>query len=164
MANLDWLVCADWFPTETATFWKAPDMDPAKIQTEVYFLPAALIYEKIGSISNSGRWVQWRQQGVLPPGEAKSDFEIIEVLFDRIRSLYQKEGGVYPDPILKANMDYKVDGKYDLRAVCWAINGYTSRTASSCRATLSFRLTVRLPAACGSTRATTTTKPTSSIR
>lgn len=33
MANLDWLVCADWFPTETATFWKAPDMDPAKIQT-----------------------------------------------------------------------------------------------------------------------------------
>ena len=125
MANLDWLVCADWFPTETATFWKAPDMDPSKIQTEVYFLPAALIYEKIGSISNSGRWVQWRQQGVLPPGEAKADFEIIEVLFDRIRSLYQKEGGVYPDPILKANMDYKIDGKYDLRAVCWAINGYT---------------------------------------
>lgn len=68
MANLDWLVCADWFPTETATFWKAPDMDPAKIQTEVYFLPAALIYEKIGSISNSGRWVQWASAGRAAAG------------------------------------------------------------------------------------------------
>ncbi|MDO5532685.1 molybdopterin-dependent oxidoreductase [Sutterella sp.] len=124
MANLDWLVCADWFPTETATFWKAPDMKPEEIKTEVYFLPAALIYEKIGSISNSGRWIQWRQQGILPPGECKPDFEIIELLFAKIRELYQKEGGAYPDPILKAHMDYKIDGKYDLRAACWAMNGY----------------------------------------
>ena len=124
MAKLDWMVVADWFVTETASFWKAPDMKPEEINTEVYFLPAALIYEKTGSISNSGRWVQWRQQGILPPGECKSDFEIIEILFAKIRELYQKEGGVYPDPILKANMDYKIDGKYDIRAVCWAINGY----------------------------------------
>ncbi len=125
MANLDWMVCADWFVTETASFWKAPDMKPEDVKTEVYFLPAALIYEKTGSISNSGRWVQWRQQGILPPGECKSDFEIIERLFAKIRELYEKEGGAYPDPILKANMDYRIDGKYDLRAVCWAINGYT---------------------------------------
>lgn len=125
MSKLDWMVCADWFVTETASFWKAPDMKPEEIKTEVFFLPAALIYEKIGSISNSGRWVQWRQQGILPPGECKSDFEIIELLFAKIRELYEKEGGVYPDPILKANMEYKIDGKYDLRAVCWAINGYT---------------------------------------
>ncbi len=125
MANLDWMVCADWFVTETASFWKAPDMKPEDIKTEVYFLPAALIYEKTGSISNSGRWVQWRQQGILPPGECKSDFEIIERLFAKIRELYEKEGGAYPDPILKANMDYRIDGKYDIRAVCWAINGYT---------------------------------------
>lgn len=46
MAKLDWLVVADWFLTETATFWEAPDMNPEEIQTEVYFLPAALIYEK----------------------------------------------------------------------------------------------------------------------
>ena len=48
MANLDWLVVTDQVPTEAATFWKAPDMTPADIQTEVYYLPCALIYEKPG--------------------------------------------------------------------------------------------------------------------
>ena len=42
MANLDWLVVADQVETESAAFWKAPDMNPAEIQTTVYFLPCAL--------------------------------------------------------------------------------------------------------------------------
>ena len=50
MAKLDWLVVADQVATESATFWKAPDMDPASIDTTVYFLPCALIYEKPGTI------------------------------------------------------------------------------------------------------------------
>ena len=54
---------ADWFFTETADFWRAPDMKPADVKTECYFLPAALIYEKTGSINNSGRWIQWREKG-----------------------------------------------------------------------------------------------------
>ena len=37
-------------------------MKPEDVKTEVYFLPAALIYEKIGSINNSGRWIQWRER------------------------------------------------------------------------------------------------------
>ena len=45
MAKLDWLVVADQVETESACFWKAPDMNPAEIQTEVYYLPCALIYE-----------------------------------------------------------------------------------------------------------------------
>lgn len=35
MAKLDWLVVADQVLTESATFWKAPDMDPASINTSV---------------------------------------------------------------------------------------------------------------------------------
>ena len=128
MANLDWLLVADWFLTETATFWEAPDMDPEKINTEVFFLPAALIYEKTGSINNSGRWIQWREKAIEPPGECKSDFEMLSLLFERIRSLYEAEGGACPEQVLKANMRYMIDGKYDIRALCWALNGYDVKT------------------------------------
>ena len=128
MANLDWLLVADWFLTETATFWEAPDMDPEKINTEVFFLPAALIYEKTGSINNSGRWIQWREKAIEPPGECKSDFEMLSLLFERIRSLYEAEGGACPEQVLKANMRYMIDGKFDIRALCWALNGYDVKT------------------------------------
>ncbi len=124
MANLDWLVVADWFQTETSTFWKAPDMDPEKVGTEVYFLPAALIFEKVGSINNSGRWMQWREKAVEPLGEAKSDFEIMMSIWEEIVRLYKEEGGAGADQILKANFDYYIDGKLDLRALSWACNGY----------------------------------------
>lgn len=125
MAKLDWLLVADWFQTETSLFWCAPDMKPEEVQTEVYFLPAALIYEKIGSINNSGRWIQWREKAVEPPGECKSDFEMMMLIWEKLCQLYRKEGGTCPDQILKTNMNYRINGKADLRALCWALNGYT---------------------------------------
>ena len=125
MAKLDWLLVADWFQTETSLFWCAPDMKPEEVQTEVYFLPAALIYEKIGSINNSGRWIQWREKAVEPPGECKSDFEMMMLIWEKLCELYRKEGGTCPDQILKTNMNYRINGKADLRALCWALNGYT---------------------------------------
>jgi formate dehydrogenase major subunit len=42
---------------------EGPGMDPEKIKTEVFFLPCAVSMEKEGSISNSGRWMQWRYKG-----------------------------------------------------------------------------------------------------
>ena len=125
MAKLDWLLVADWFQTETSLFWCAPDMKPEEVQTEVYFLPAALIYEKIGSINNSGRWIQWREKAVDPPGECKSDFEMMMLIWDKLCELYRREGGARPDQILKTNMNYRINGKADLRALCWALNGYS---------------------------------------
>ena len=41
MENLDWLVSIDMFESETSAFWKGPEADPAKINTEVFLLPAA---------------------------------------------------------------------------------------------------------------------------
>ena len=124
MANLDWLVVTDQVPTEAATFWKAPDMTPADIQTEVYYLPCALIYEKPGTILNSGRWIQWRYQAVEPWEEAKPDYEIVDLLWREIVRLYEEEGGANPDPVLNLKWDYYVDGKIDPRPVSWALNGY----------------------------------------
>nr|WP_206214456.1 molybdopterin-dependent oxidoreductase [Adlercreutzia sp. ZJ141] len=124
MANLDWLVVADLVATESATFWKAPDMNPADINTTVYFLPAALIYEKPGIVVNSGRWLQYRYQSLEPWEEAKPDFEMCDLLWTEICRLYEDEDGANPDPILNTKWDYYIDGKIDPRTVAWALNGY----------------------------------------
>ena len=129
MANLEWLVVADQVPTEAATFWKAPDMDPSQIGTEVYYLPCALIYEKPGTILNSGRWLQWRFKAVEPYDQAKPDYEIVDLLWREVCRLYEEEGGANPDPILKTKWDYYVDGKIEPMTVTWALNGY--RTAGT---------------------------------
>ena len=134
MANLDWLVVVDQVETEASTFWKGPDMTPEEIDTEVYFLPCALIYEKPGTIANSGRWVQWRFKAVEPGGDSKPDLEIADLLWTKIVELYKEEGGANPDPILNTKWDYYIDGKIDARSVAWALNGYTIE-GSSCEAT-----------------------------
>ncbi len=129
MAYLDWLVVVDQIETESAGFWHAPDMNPEEIDTTVYFLPCALIYEKPGTILNSGRWLQWRYQAVEPWDQAKPDYWIVDQMWTRIVDLYKKEGGTAPDPILKTKWDYYVNGEIDPRPVSWALNGY--RVASS---------------------------------
>ena len=90
----------------------------------MYYLPCALIYEKPGTILNSGRWLQWRYEAVKPWDEAKPDYEICDLLYKELTRLYQEEGGANPDPILKMKWDYYVDDKMDPRAVCMALNGY----------------------------------------
>src|SRR5262249_56259053 len=61
-----------------------------------------------GSLVNSGRWLQWHWKGGEPPGEAKSDTEIMGTLFTRLRALYKKDGGAFPDPILNLTWPYVI--------------------------------------------------------
>ncbi len=124
MANLDWLVVADWFETETASFWKAPDMDPSQVQTEVYMLPAAEIFEKPGTIVNSGRWLQWRNKAVEPAEDTMTDLEMVNQIWKRVAALYRSEGGVGADCILNTAWDYDIGGKASFEKVAWAMNGY----------------------------------------
>ena len=144
MAKLDWLVVADQVATESATFWKAPDMNPADIQTTVYFLPCALIYEKPGTILNSGRWMQYRYQAVEPWDQAKPDYEMVDLIWTEICRLYKEEGGANPDPILNTKWDYYVDGKIDPRPVAWALNGYRV-DGTDCNTTTAAPKTALLP-------------------
>jgi formate dehydrogenase major subunit len=126
LAKLDWMVAIDIVETESASFWyKDPDVDSSTIDTEVFLLPAAISYEKEGSISNSGRWIQWRYKALEPPGEAKPDLWIADKIFKTIRNLYQAENGAFPDPILKMNWDYG-GGDWeqpDIQKVALEING-----------------------------------------
>ncbi len=112
LSKLKFLVIADPLATETSEFWQnhgeMNDVDPALIQTEVFRLPTTCFAEEEGSIVNSARWLQWHWLGAQPPGEAKSDGEILSRLLMRLRELYQQEGGVQPAPIMNINWDYLI--------------------------------------------------------
>jgi formate dehydrogenase major subunit len=111
-SKLKYLVTIDPLVTETSNFWQnhgeLNPVDPAKIQTEVFRLPSGCFAEEDGSLVNSGRWLQWHWKAAEPPGEAKNDVEIVADLFTRIRALYVKEGGIFPDPIVNLAWDYKI--------------------------------------------------------
>ncbi len=124
LAKLDWLVNVNLFHNETGSFWKGPGIDPKKIKTEVFMLPCAASVEKEGSITNSGRWAQWRYAAGKAPGDAKPDGDILTELMDKIKELYKKEGGKFPEPIVNLKWDYTSDGKFDSHKMAKEINGY----------------------------------------
>ncbi len=130
LSKLDWMVTANLFDNETSSFWKGPKMDPAQIDTEVFFLPMAASFEKEGSITNSGRWAQWRYKAVEPLGNTRHDSEVMSELQYRVRKLYADQGGAFPDPIMKLSWNYGFKGfdgkieKLDIHSVAKEINGY----------------------------------------
>jgi formate dehydrogenase major subunit len=128
MAKLDWLVNVNIFGNETAEFWRGPGMNPKAVKTEVFFLPCAVSVEKEGSITNSGRWMQWRYKAAEPLKGVKPDGEIMVELFDQIRALYAN-GGKFPEPIRNLRWDYASGGKFDVHAVAKLINGYFEKDA-----------------------------------
>ncbi len=119
--KLDWVVVADLWETETATFWKRPGVDPQEIQTEVFLLPAADTMHKTGSLTNSGRWVQWHSAAVPPPEMVRSDLWILDRLCRELKRLYGA-GGVFSEPIVRLAWDYGSDGP-DPGRVAREING-----------------------------------------
>lgn len=128
LSSLEMLVVADLFQTETACFWEKPGVDPAKINTEVIFLPAASFLEKEGTLSNSGRLVQWRYTGIKPVGQAKSDLEMHDLIFRKIRELYKDSTDPKDEPIKKIIWDYPAEQKEMAEAVLKEINGYDLKT------------------------------------
>jgi len=126
LGNLDWLVAVDLWETETANFWRRPGIDPATINTEVFMLPAAASMEKEGSITNSGRWMQWRYKAVEPPGVAKSDAWIVDRLAKALKAEYAA-GGVFPDPVRDLRWDYGSHEEPDIHMIAREVNGYFTK-------------------------------------
>jgi len=104
LAKLKFLVVMDPLATETSEFWKNygehNDVDSSAIQTEVFRLPTTCFAEEEGSVVSSSRVLQWHWKAAAPPGQALTDIRIMSELYLRIKALYQKDGGKYPDAIL----------------------------------------------------------------
>jgi formate dehydrogenase major subunit len=67
LESLEFLVCQDIFETETTRYADV-------------ILPASAFLEKTGTFTNAERRIQLVQAAIEPPGEARTDFEIITTL------------------------------------------------------------------------------------
>ncbi len=137
LAKLNWMLVVDHWEHETAAFWKSENgADPTAIDTEVFFLPAAANWEKSGSFTNSGRWLQWKEKAADPLGDAHSDLAYVFQLGKRVQAHYAQGNNPRDDGIRALTWDYDevehlepdiqqiikeihgfniVDGKYDVR-------------------------------------------------
>lgn len=115
LSKLKYLVVMDPLQTETSEFWRNygehNDVDTKSIKTEVFRLPTTCFAEEDGTLVNSGRWLQWHWKGGEPPGEALTDIEIMAELFLRLRDMYRKDGGTFPDPIVNLSWPYAVPNR-----------------------------------------------------
>jgi len=124
MEKLDWLVGENIFNNETYEFWRGPGVNPKKIKTECFLLPAAATMEKEGSQSNSGRMIQWKYKAAEAPGDGLAVGEIEIKIMAAVKELYAKEGGAYPEPILNLKWDYlDGEGRFNALKVSQQLNG-----------------------------------------
>jgi len=129
LGNLKWLVAVDLWETETSAFWqKEAGNDPAKINTEVFLLPACSSFEKEGSISNSSRWMQYRWKAIEPKGESRPDLDIVHELAVKLKKLYANSPKSADKPFLALDWDYGTDEAPDLDQIAKEINGYDLKT------------------------------------
>lgn len=126
LRKADWLVVGEIFPEETSEFWMSPGItrdEMRNIQTTVYRLPCAGFAEKDGSMTNSSRWLQWKNVALPPPGQARLDQDVLAQIFLKVRELYQREGGRFPDPVLNLTWAYTDPFHPSLSEVAREING-----------------------------------------
>jgi formate dehydrogenase major subunit len=126
LKRADWLVVGEIYADETSEFWRSPGIAPEemkKINTTVYRLPCAGFAEKDGSMTNSARWLIWKNAAVPPPGQCRLDQDILAQIFLKVRGLYQTEGGKFPDPILNLTWPYSQPQHPSLGEIAKEVNG-----------------------------------------
>jgi formate dehydrogenase major subunit len=132
LRNLDWLVVRDLFEIETAAYWHdAPEVRngevrPSDIKTEVFLLPASVTAEKSGSYTNTQRLIQWHDQAVEPPGDARSEGWFVDGLYRRLLRLYEGDDGPGARQIRAIRWNYPTLGELgepDLEHVLAEITG-----------------------------------------
>ncbi len=130
LATMKWVVVRDLVEIESATFWRdGPEVQDGElrvedIRTEVFLMPAASHVEKEGSFTQTQRLVQWRDQALDPPGDARSDLWFIYHLFKRVREHYADSTKDRDWPIQNLTWDYG-EGEPDAEQVLKEISGYT---------------------------------------
>ncbi len=137
LCNLKWMVSCDLWLNETAEFWtyeaweraakndKVAKRTPKDIATEVFFLPAAAVFEKEGTAAQTGRWVQYRWKGAEPVGESKSDLWIIDQMAKGVKKLYKDSARPEDMPIKNLTWGYGEGEEPEAIKVGYEVSGYT---------------------------------------
>jgi len=136
--RLQWMVSIDSYDTETVAFWQREGADPTTIGTECFFLPAATVLEKEGSMVNTNRMLQWHDRAVAPADQAHSDLFWLYELGKRIRALYADSTDPKDRAILDLTWDYESDdvheralGEPSAHKVLHEINGFQTAPGRS---------------------------------
>jgi formate dehydrogenase major subunit len=134
LAKLKWLVVRDLVEIETATFWlDSPEIANGElrtedIETEVFLFPAASHVEKAGTFTNTQRLLQWREQAIEPPADARSE---LHFLYHLGRLLKEKATDAPRDAGLRElTWEYPTHGEIaepDPEAVLQEIHGRSDR-------------------------------------
>lgn len=129
MAKLEWLVVRDLYEIDTAAYWKRPGIDPTKIGTEVFFLPAASHVEKEGSFTNTQRLIQYREKAIDPPDDARSEPWFLTELCLRLKALYKESTKQRDKPVQDLTWNYRREEgpqrEIVVEDIVKEINGYT---------------------------------------
>lgn len=129
LSKLELLVVSEAFETETTSFWLHPDFNSKDIQTEVILLPAAVAFEKDGTMTNSSRWIQGKKAVVAPKGESMPDGDMIYEIMKRLKKSYANSNDSKDKAILELTWDYPVlDHGIDIESVLKEMNGYNLKT------------------------------------
>jgi formate dehydrogenase major subunit len=133
--RLEWFVNIDSYESETSSFWYRQGADPSTIATECFFLPAAIIVEKEGTMVQTSRLLQWHDRAVEPAGDSKSDLWYFYWFGKRLRELYAGSTDSKDRPLLDMTWDYddpdpeaRAKGEPSALRVLQEINGYYTAT------------------------------------
>ncbi|TMD62199.1 MAG: formate dehydrogenase [Chloroflexi bacterium] len=135
MRNLDWLIVRDFYETESAAFWKAPDVDDSSaIKTEVILMPAAHVAEKDGTMTQTQRTLQWHDKAADPPGDSRGDLWFWWHLGLRLKERYASSTATRDLGIKNMTLDYdpepadvanwRIKDEPAAKKVLWEINGF----------------------------------------
>jgi formate dehydrogenase major subunit len=132
LAKLKWMVVRDMVEIETASFWyESPEVErgelsPDTIATEVFLFPAAGTAEKSGTFTNTQRLLQYRNQAVEAPGDARSEAWFMVHLGRRLKEKAKNDPRARNAGLNALTWDYPVSGKHaepDVESVLQEING-----------------------------------------
>ena len=109
LKKADWLVVGEIYEDETSEFWKSPGISADEMKTDSNH---RLSFALCGFRGKRWHLHQFRalaameECGPALPGDCKLDQAIVAQIFLRVRALYAKDGGKFPDPILKLAWSY----------------------------------------------------------
>ena len=109
LKKADWLVVCEIYPDETSEFWKSPGHhgrgDEDRSRPPSTACPARASPKKTARSSTPRAGCSGRTPRCRRRARRKLDQEILARIFLKVRELYQKEGGKFPDPILNAHLE-----------------------------------------------------------
>ncbi len=138
MSKLKYLVVIDPLATETSCFWENHgeynDVDPAAIQTEVIRLPSTCFAEENGSLTNSGRWLQWHLQGRQSAGGGQARRRHHRRHLPQAAGAVPEGGGRFPGPDHEPNLGLQDHPRaWRPRSWPWSTTARPWRTSSTPR-------------------------------